>query len=42
MVGFGTHIFKYLNTGKITLEESFTNADIEELYESEHVCQRII
>ena len=37
MVYFGTYIFKYLNTGKITPEELFTNAYFEELYESEYV-----
>ena len=37
MVDLGTYIFKYLNTGKITPEESFTNAYVEEVYESEHV-----
>ena len=34
---FGTYVFKYLNTGEITLEECFTNAYVEEVYESEHV-----
>ena len=38
MVDLGMYIFKYLNIGKITLEELFTNAYVEELYESEHVC----
>ena len=37
MVGLGTYIFKDLNTGKITPEESLTNAYIEELYDSDHV-----
>ena len=37
MVNVGTYIFKYLNTGKITPEESFTNAYVKELYESYHV-----
>ena len=37
MVYLGTYIFSNLNTGKITPEESFTNAYVEELYESEHV-----
>ena len=32
-----TYIFKYLNTGKITPEESFTNYYVEEVYESDHV-----
>ena len=37
MVDLGTYIFKGLNTGKITPEESFTNAYVKELYESENV-----
>ena len=37
MVDLDTYIFKDLNTGKITPEESFTNAYVEEVYESEHV-----
>ena len=37
MVDLSTYIFKYLNTGKIIPEESFTNAYVEEVYESEHV-----
>ena len=37
MVDFGTYIFKDLNTGKIILEESFTNAYVEEVYDSEHL-----
>ena len=37
MVDLGTYIFKYLNIGEITPEELFTNAYIEEVYESEHV-----
>ena len=37
MVELGTYIFKDLNTGKITPEESFTNAYVEEVYESQHV-----
>ena len=37
MVSSGTYEFKYLNTGKITPEESFTNAYSKEVYESEHV-----
>ena len=37
MVNLGTYIFKYLNTGKITPEESFTNAYVKEVYESDHV-----
>ena len=38
MVDLSTYIFKYLNTGKIIPEESFTNAYVGEVYESEHVC----
>ena len=38
IVDFGAYIFKDLNTGNITPEESFTNAYVQELYESEHVC----
>ena len=37
MVDLGTYIFKYLNTEKIKPEESFTNAYIEEVYESGHI-----
>ena len=37
MVNLGTYIFKYLNTGKITREESFTNTYYAEFYASEHV-----
>ena len=37
MVDLGTYTFKYLYTGEITPEESFTNAYVKELYESEHV-----
>ena len=33
----GMYIFKDLNRGKITPEESFTNDYVEEVYESEHV-----
>ena len=36
MVDLGTYILRYLNTRKITPEELFTNAYIEEVYESEH------
>ena len=35
MVNLGTYEFKYLNTGKATPE--FTNAYVEEVYESENV-----
>ena len=38
MVDLVTYIFKYLNTGEITPEGSFTNASVKELYKSEHVC----
>ena len=34
MVDLGTYIFKYLNAGKITLEESFTDSYVKEVYES--------
>ena len=37
MVNLGVYIFKDFNTGKITPDESFTNAYVEEVYESEHV-----
>ena len=37
MVDLGTYTFKILNTGKITPEESFTNAYPKEVYESENV-----
>ena len=37
MVNLCTYIFKYLNTGKTTPEELFTNAYVEEEYELEHV-----
>ena len=36
MVYLGTYIFKDLNTEKITPDESFTNAYVKELYDSEH------
>ena len=35
MFYMGACIFKYLSTQKITPEESFTNAYVEKLYESE-------
>ena len=38
MVDLCTYIFKDLNTAKIRPEKSFTNAYVEEVYESEHVC----
>ena len=37
MVDLGTYIFKYLNTGKVTPEESFTNAYVEEVYDSDQL-----
>ena len=37
MVDLGTYEVKYLNTGKITPEESFTNDYSEEIHESEKV-----
>ena len=37
MVDLVAYIFKDLNTGKITPEELFTNAYVEEVYESDHV-----
>ena len=37
MVDLGTYIFKKFNTGKTTPGESFTNAYVEEVYESQHV-----
>ena len=37
MVYFGACVFKDLNTGEIKPEESFTDAFIEEVYESERV-----
>ena len=33
MVDLGMHKFKYLNTGKLTPEESFMNAYTEDNYE---------
>ena len=38
MVDLGKYEFKDSNTGEITPEEWFTNAYVEELYESEHLC----
>ena len=38
MVDLGTYIFKDLNTGKITPEETFTNSYVKEVHESDHVC----
>ena len=38
MVDLGTYEFKYLNTGETAPEEFFTNAHVEELYKSEHIC----
>ena len=37
MVDLGMYEFKYLNTGKLTPEESINNAYVYEVYESEHV-----
>ena len=37
MVDLGTYIFKYLNAGKITPEEFFTNSYVKEVYKSENV-----
>ena len=37
MVYLGIYIFKYLNIGKIKPEELFTDAYVEEVYDSEHV-----
>ena len=34
MVELGTYLFKYLNTKKITPEESFSGANAKEVYES--------
>ena len=36
MVDLGTYIFKDLNTKKTTSEDFFTDAYVEEVYESEH------
>ena len=38
MVDLGTYVFKYLNTVEIKPEELFTNAYLEEVYESVYVC----
>ena len=37
MIDLGTYDIKYLNTGKITPEKSFTNVYIDEVYELEQV-----
>ena len=37
MVDLGIHKFKYLNTGKLTPEESFMNAYTEDNYEQEQI-----
>ena len=34
MVDLGAYVFKYLNAGKITPKEFFTDAYVEEVYES--------
>ena len=36
-IDFNTYEFKNLNTGKITPEEYFINAYLEELFESKHI-----
>ena len=38
MVNLGTYIFNYLNIGVNTPEELFTNAYVEDVYDSEHIC----
>ena len=38
MVDMGTYGFKYLNTGEIVPEESFTNNNAEDIHKSEQVC----
>ena len=38
VVDLGTYKFKNLNTGKITPEESFSNAYVKEVHESENFC----
>ena len=37
MVDLGMHKFKYLNTGKLTPEESLMNSYTEENYEQEKI-----
>ena len=37
MVALGTYSFIDLHAGKISPEESFSNAYVEEVYDSEHV-----
>ena len=37
MVDLGNYIFKYLNTGKITPEEQFTNDYVKDEYDSDHI-----
>ena len=37
MVDLGMHKFKYLNTGKLTPEESFMNAYTEDNYEQKQI-----
>ena len=41
MFDLGVYAFKYLNTVNISLEEYFTNAYSEKLYESEHASNAI-
>ena len=37
IIDLGTYKFKYLSTGKITPEQYFMNAYVEEVFESEHM-----
>ena len=37
MVDLGAYVFRDLNTGEINPEESFTEAYVEEVYESENI-----
>ena len=41
MFDLGVYAFKYLNTVNISLEEYFTNAYSDKLYESEHASNAI-
>ena len=34
IIHYGMYKFKYLNTGNISSEESFTNSYVDEVYES--------
>ena len=38
MLDLGAKVFKYLNTKKFKLEESFTDPYVSEVYKSEHIC----